>query len=167
MRFNTALGCAAVAAILSGCTLEPATPKISDTRLAGVATVIDGDTIDIHGERIRLSGFDAPEAGRKCLNGAGETVRVHQTTSLALADFIAGRTVTCARSGKDVHGRTVATCTVGGEDLGSWMVEHGHARDWPRYSKEKYAPEEARARAAKRGIWAMTCPGLWGDRSLN
>ncbi len=34
------------------------TPALAD--LAGVASVIDGDTIAVHGHRIRLHGIDAP-----------------------------------------------------------------------------------------------------------
>lgn len=168
MHSHSALigACAIIA--LAACKPMTAAPTYAPANdLVGIASVIDGDTIEIHGERIRLNGFDAPERGRTCTDGSGATVRVYQTTSLALDRFIAGRTVMCARAGRDRHGRVVATCSVGGTDLGSWMVENGHAWDWPKYSNGKYAPEEARARMAKRGLWGMTCPELLGDRTLN
>ena len=34
--------------------------------IAGKPRVIDGDTIEIAGERIRLLGIDAPERGQSC-----------------------------------------------------------------------------------------------------
>jgi endonuclease YncB( thermonuclease family) len=42
-------------------------PAICADRVAGVASVIDGDTIEIHGRRIRLWGIDAPEAAQRCM----------------------------------------------------------------------------------------------------
>ncbi len=134
------------------------------SEIVGVASVIDGDTIEIHGTHIRLWGFDAPERGRHCDGG----VSAKQLTSNALDQFINGRTVSCQIRGNDrTHDRPVAMCSVGDVELGAWMVEQGWARDWPRYSRQYYAPQEAHARQAQRGLWGMECPGLWGNRNYD
>jgi endonuclease YncB( thermonuclease family) len=39
-------------------------PTSADDRIIGVASVVDGDTIEVHGQRIRLFGIDAPESSR-------------------------------------------------------------------------------------------------------
>ena len=41
-----------------------ATPALAD--VTGTASVIDGDTIEVHGQRIRLHGIDAPESRQLC-----------------------------------------------------------------------------------------------------
>src|ERR1044071_10168813 len=46
--------------------------------LTGTASVVDGDTLDIHGERIRLVGVDAPESKQNCLSAAGQFERCGQ-----------------------------------------------------------------------------------------
>ncbi|MEQ9434677.1 thermonuclease family protein [Hyphomonas sp.] len=132
-------------------------------RIAGVASVIDGDTIEIHGQRIRLSGFDSPERGKTC---AG--TNVYQKAALFLSDQIGSRTVTCTSTGKDSYERAVATCSVNGADLGDLMVGAGWARDWPKYSQGAYADSEMRARAARKGVWNLDCPNdLWGNRKYD
>lgn len=124
---------------------------------------MDGDTIEIHGKRIRLSGFDTPERGATC--GA---VNVYQKAAFALSDFIGERTVSCDVAGTDRYDRLVATCSAGGTDLGDYIVQEGWGRDWPQYSHGKYADEERSARAAKVGIWELNCPDdLWGDRTYD
>ena len=44
--------------------------------LKGKISVIDGDTIEMHGKRIRLHGIDAPESGQTCINKNGKTTGV-------------------------------------------------------------------------------------------
>jgi endonuclease YncB( thermonuclease family) len=48
-------------AALAALVLVPASAVAADN-LAGQASVIDGDTLEIHGTRIRLWGIDAPES---------------------------------------------------------------------------------------------------------
>jgi endonuclease YncB( thermonuclease family) len=161
------LAAASLVLALSGCSQEAAMSnaraQAASADLAGVASVVDGDTIEIHGTRIRLSGFDTPERGARCSD-----VNVYQGAANELDRFIAGRTVHCAASGTDSHDRTVATCSVSGTDLGEHMVSEGWGRDWPRYSHGAYADEEVAARSASRGLWGLSCPAdLWGSRSYN
>lgn len=131
--------------------------------VSGVASVVDGDTIEIHGKKIRLSGFDTPEKGARC-----GRVNVYQKAAFALSDFIGSRTVKCSVSDTDRWNRLVATCSVHGTDLGDHMVAEGWGRDWPQYSRGRYARKEATARKAGKGLWGLECPSdLWGNRTYH
>lgn len=118
-----------------------------EKRLEGTASVIDGDTIEIHGQRIRLSGIDTPERGRRC-----GTVNVYQAAALALSDMIGSRTVSCVITETDRYDRSVGRCEAGGEGLERRLVLAGWARDWPRYSNGEFAGDERAARQAVAGI---------------
>ena len=89
--------------------------------MAGVASVIDGDTLEIHGQRIRLHGIDASESRQLCRLD-GKPWPCGRDAANALAEKIARRYVTCEDLGRDRYKRIVARCTVAGEDLGEWMV---------------------------------------------
>lgn len=137
--------------------------EVDQSQLTGAASVIDGDTLEIHGERIRLNGFDSPERGSMC-----GSVNVYKEAAFALSDFIGERTVICDISGKDRYDRSIGDCEAGGKSLAEFMVSEGWARDWPRYSHGAYADEERQARNARRGIWGLDCPAdLWGDRNYD
>jgi endonuclease YncB( thermonuclease family) len=99
---------------------------LADT--AGIASVIDGDTIEIHGQRARLHGIDAPEGGQACLDVAGRNWRCGQRAALALQDLIGRRTVTCDERDVDRYGRVVGRCLVGDLDINEWLVARPGAR---------------------------------------
>jgi endonuclease YncB( thermonuclease family) len=129
-------------------------PPAAAAILTGIASIIDGDTLEIHGERVRLFGIDAPESRQLCRQG-GKPVRCGQAAANALDALVGRRAVSCAAKDRDRYGRTVAVCRLGNTDLNDWMVRRGHAVAYTHYSKA-YVPAEAEARDARRGLWAGT-----------
>jgi endonuclease YncB( thermonuclease family) len=63
--------------------------------LKGQASVIDGDTLEIHGTHIRLWGVDAPESGQLCRGGDSLQYRCGAKAANELDAFIARRPVSC------------------------------------------------------------------------
>lgn len=127
------------------------------SEITGRASVVDGDTIDIQGTRIRFDGIDAPESSQRCTNESGQPYRCGKVSADALDAFLAeSRPVSCRRTGRD-RNRIVAVCArADGTDVNSWLVANGHAIDWPKYSKGRYAAEQRQAEETKAGIWSGT-----------
>ena len=129
----------------------------------GRASVIDGDTVEIHGERIRLHGIDAPESRQLCTNPQGEDWRCGQRAALALADHINGAVLRCEPRTIDRYKRLIAVCYAGGEDINQWMVAQGWALAYRQYSKD-YVAVEALARNARLNIWSGEFQAPWNWR---
>lgn len=127
----------------------------------GTASVIDGDTIEIHGERIRLHAIDSPEGRQRCTRG-GREWRCGTEAARALDAFIAGATVYCTARDTDRYGRMVAVCRAHQVDLGEWMVRQGWALAYRQYGRDYVKAEEA-ARAERVGVWSgeMVPPWEW------
>jgi endonuclease YncB( thermonuclease family) len=141
-------------------------PTVSDERggeLSGTASVIDGDTIEVDGEHVRLHGIDAPEANQTC-DLDGTAWRCGQASANALALHIGRHPVICSPRTRDRYGRVVAACGLGGADIAAWMAREGWALAYRRYTDE-YVADERAARAARRGIWRSTFVPPWEWRA--
>lgn len=124
----------------------------SATTMTGPVSVIDGDTLDMTGTRIRLVGIDAPEARQSCSRG-GEAWACGDDAADNLRAIIADKSVTCAMQGTDTSGRIMAVCHTSTLDIGREMVRRGLA-----LALEEAAPDyhDAQSLARKLGF------GLWG-----
>jgi hypothetical protein len=107
------------------------------------------------------------EFGRKRAKqgaGRGDDSLQYRCGALAANDldaFIARRPVDCLPMNLDQYGRTVATCSTGGVDLGEWLVSNGLALDWPHYSKGRYKIAQHNAERAGRGLWKGSYVEPW------
>ena len=148
--------------VLGAVTLVFASAALADT-IMGTASVIDGDTIEIHGQRIRLHAIDAIESRQRCYLPDGRAWNCGKEAAIALADRIGRAAVACEIRDVDRYGRWVGVCRQGSEDLNAWLVRAGWAVAYRRYGLD-YVAEEKLARAQRAGIWASTFEMPWDWR---
>lgn len=134
-------------AVLAALVCVPAQANI----ITGPATVIDGDTLDMTGTRIRLLGIDAPESAQSCTR-EGQNWACGEEATATLREIVATGSLTCTALGTDVYGRTLAVCETPVFDVGREMVRRGMAvtsRDAP----ADYEAATEIARQMKFGLW--------------
>ncbi len=139
----------ALAALASG----PAAVA-SSAEIAGRATVIDGDTIELGSTRIRLFGIDAVEAAQTCTTN-GRAWPCGQYATGKMKALTGTRAVICEARDTDAYGRTVALCRVDSVDIAAAMVEDGWATALPHFTTQ-YVALEGLAKAGHKGIWNST-----------
>ncbi len=111
--------------------------------------VVDGDSLENNGERIRLQGIDAPEFLQKCYDAQGWKYRCGYEATKQLKKLMQ-KVTSCERLGKDRYGRTLMKCyDAKGESIGEQMVRDGFAVSYG----DEYQKAEDEARAYKKGIW--------------
>ena len=139
--------------------------KAPDRDIAGAARVVDGDTLEVRGEKLRLQGIDAPEMAQTC-EANGRPVACGKLAASHLSELIGSRPLDCAIEGKDRYGRGLARCRAEGRDIAETMTRDGWAVSDRRYSDGRYHGAEAAAKAGRRGIWAMKFedPAEWRAR---
>jgi endonuclease YncB( thermonuclease family) len=118
--------------------------RLPDAAISGRPTrIVDGDTFDIGGHRIRLNGSDAPEMSTP----HGEPAKRH------LATLLAAGPVACEDTGARTYNRVVARCFIAdGRDLDAAMVEDGWAVAMTRFSGGRYVLRQLAAMISGRGM---------------
>jgi endonuclease YncB( thermonuclease family) len=130
--------------------------------LNGKPRIIDGDTIEIAGQRVRLHGIDSPESKQKCRKSSGSEYHCGTMATFALAELIEEHWVKCVGEGTDRYGRLIGTCFTGPVNLNKELVRRGWAVAYRRYSSY-YIAVENEAKSAQRGLWqgAFIKPWDW------
>ena len=145
-----------------------ASSAASADTIAGRASVIDGDTIEIDGERIRILDIDAPELDQhRRERGSGNSWSCGKWAARALSDWISPYSVSCETEGSDNAGRWLARCDLAGVSIGTWMAGHGWAvpnQDCA-CAEVRAASKDAKLRNA--GIWGGEFQMPWEWRKAN
>ena len=119
--------------------------------ITGIAKIIDGDTIHIGKNKIRLHGIDAPEWNQSCTIN-NKVWKCGEKSADTLKQLIDNQTVICEIKDIDQYKRYVAVCFSNTVNLNEQMVLNGWAIAYRYYSKD-YIVEEAVAKKNKVGIW--------------
>ncbi|WP_420414618.1 thermonuclease family protein [Roseibium sp.] len=125
--------------------------------------VVDGDTLVLNGERVRLEGIDAPELAQTCLTSSGNTYRCGVAAKEHLQALTRAGEVTCTGAETDAYDRRLATCFSAGQNLNKAMVADGQAYAFLRYS-DAYRTEQEMARLNGNGLWAGIAVAPWDFR---
>jgi len=99
-------------------------------RIAGAVRVIDGDTFDYAGARIRIADIDTPEVNGRCARETNLAARATQRMSALLAAGPFDLHPLPSGRDEDRYGRKLRIVTRGGRSLGDVLVAEGLARTW-------------------------------------
>ncbi|WP_420703421.1 thermonuclease family protein [Brucella intermedia] len=108
-------------------TLRATFPLCGDGRR--VTCIVDGDTLWLKGEKIRISDIDTPELSPpRCeadrVKGEAAKRRMRELLNAGPCSLVSGR------RDEDKHGQMLRTVTRDGRSIGDMMIEEGLARRW-------------------------------------
>jgi endonuclease YncB( thermonuclease family) len=128
-------------------TLLPITQEVRIQR------ILDGDTLELRGgERLRLSGVDAPELGQPMAQGAGDAGEMARR---CLKRLVAHKRWRLRPQGRDIYGRQLGELLCGGESLNFMLVAQGCASVYAAETTPVLWRAREQARRRRLGLWAQ------------
>lgn len=155
--------CVVLAGLSTGVPGQPSRAGESGPRpVTGPAQVIDAATLAVGSENLALHGIDAPSYDQTCFDAQERRYACGRVAARALAERIGDQSVVCEPRGLGRNGIRSARCRIGGDDLGAWMVENGHAVA-DRTMSDAYLIQDARAWGRRIGLWSgvFQMPAEW------
>jgi micrococcal nuclease len=131
-------------------------PAAADT-ISGKPIITDGDTFRYKGGiKIRLFGVDTPEKNQKC-EAKGACYPCGQEATKFVQSFIGKSDLVCDLTGDKTYDRYVASCSVGGKDLGEALIAAGLGFPYREFLKKSpleapYIAAEIRAQSRAVGM---------------
>ena len=125
--------------------------SFSEKIIEGKAIIIDGDTIHIGKNKIRLHGIDAPEIKQTC-KIKDKIWNCGIESSLELKKLILYHNISCVVSDIDKYNRYIAECFINNQNINELMVRKGWAIAYRYYSLD-FIDDEEIAKNNKAGIW--------------
>jgi endonuclease YncB( thermonuclease family) len=135
--------------------------------ISGRAIIVDGDTIDVRGERIRILDIDAPESDQPCRRSDGNAVQCGQLASRALTQLIGAYQVTCDVFRHDRYGRWLGRCSVAEQDIARWLARMGLAVPYRDCACVVIRALSFYAQVQELGIWSTNFAMPWDWRAMN
>lgn len=147
----------ATAILFSAISVFAGSPALS---ISGTARVVDGDTITIRQQRIRLAAIDACELAQTGSRD-GKPWPCGIVARSALAKMIDGKHVRCEVIDQDQYGRAVAECFSQSQNIGVALVRIGMAETLFQYlpfghglNLEDYIEAQRQAKGLANGMWS-------------
>ncbi|VAX08387.1 hypothetical protein MNBD_GAMMA26-557 [hydrothermal vent metagenome] len=137
--------------------------------LEGKAEIIDGRTVVINGQQIRLLNMDAPDLDQVCYTKKKQIgFRCGVVAAEKLAKLISHQTLTCEGEKKDAEGNLWATCYVGQLPQKIDINEQAVLSGWAVYDpaqSDKYKRIQGAAHNIRQGLWRAKFVMPWEWRA--
>ena len=125
--------------------------SFSEKIIEGKVKIIDGDTIHIEKNKIRLHGIDAPEIDQICTI-KDKVWNCGIESSFELKKLILDNNISCVVSDIDKYNRYIAECFINNKNINKLMVRNGWAIAYRYYSLD-FVEDEKLAEKDKNGLW--------------
>lgn len=133
---------------------KPKEKLVFNKELTGIARVVDGDSIFVDKNEIRLFEIDAPEYRQTCFNAKNQEYDCGKVSTKFLKKLINNKKVSCFYAEKDVYNRFLAKCFLDKISINHEIIKNGMAVIYNfNIASDEIIEIENQAKESRLGIW--------------